>query len=73
MDSTASIVAVLLSALGAIVTAAISFLLVIFICARFVNGEKSYGLTVIVGLPVATIASIAAFVMIFRKIRSLAT
>ncbi len=64
-------VAILISTFGAVVTAGGTFLLTIFIGARFFHDELSYGMPLMFGPLVAIAGGVAAFVLIFRKIRSL--
>ena len=73
MDLGTSVVAVVLSTISAILAAVIVFVLTIVIGGIFIKGEMSYGFPLAVGSPSATITGVVVFVMVYRKIRSLAT
>jgi hypothetical protein len=64
-------VAILISTFGAVVTAGGTFLLTMLIGARYFHDELSYGMPLMVGPLVAIICGVAAFFLIFGKIRSL--
>ena len=63
--------------LGALIVAAIAtifaafgaWLLTIFIGAKFFRDEWSYGIPMAFGIPAALVAGVAAFMIVFRKLR----
>jgi hypothetical protein len=65
-----SIVALLVSAAAAVVVAIVFFVGVGFIGLKFFSGESSYGVGLAFGPPIAVVAGISTFILLFRKIRS---
>jgi hypothetical protein len=63
-------VAVLVSAVAALIAASCAFALITFIGARFFSGEAGYGVGLAFGPLGALLAGAMAFVVAFRKIRS---
>jgi hypothetical protein len=63
--------ALVVSAIAAFVAAIGAWFLTILIGAKFFRDEWSYGVPLLFGLPAALFAGIAAFIVVFRKIRSL--
>jgi hypothetical protein len=46
-----------------------AWLLTIFVGAKFFRGEWSYGIPLAFGIPAALVAGVAAFLIVFRKLR----
>jgi hypothetical protein len=63
--------ALALSLVGAVLAAMAGLFLIIFVGAKLFRDEWSYGIPLAFGIPVALIAGIATFVIVFRKVRSL--
>ena len=71
-DLSAKAIAAAVSALSGIMAAGCAFLSVIFVSAKLLKSEMSYGLPLAIGPPIAIITGIVVFVVVFRKMRSLA-
>jgi hypothetical protein len=65
------VAALAVSAIAAFVAAIGAWFLTIFIGAKFVRDEWGYGVALLFGLPAALFAGVAAFIVVFGKIRSL--
>ncbi len=64
-------VAIVISTIGAVTAGGSAFILTIFVSAKLINGEMSYGVPLAVGPPFAIIVAIVVFIVIFRRMRSL--
>jgi hypothetical protein len=63
--------ALVVAAIAAVFGAIGALLLTIFVGARFVRGELGAWFGIMPGFPVALIVGVMAFVLVFRKVRSL--
>ena len=63
--------AIAVSLVGGLLAALAGVFLTIFVGARFFRDEWSYGVPLLFGIPAGLVAGIAAFVLIFRKMRRL--
>jgi hypothetical protein len=63
--------ALVISAIAAFAAAIGAWFLTIFIGAKFVRDEWSYGVPLLFGLPAALFAGVAAFIVVFGKTRTL--
>jgi len=59
-----------LSAVAGFSAAVGAAVLTIFVGARFFRDEWTYGIPLAFGLPAALVAGVAAFIAVFRKLRS---
>jgi hypothetical protein len=59
-----------LSAVVGFFAAAGAAVLTVFVGARFFRDERTYGIPLALGLPAALVTGIAAFIAVFRKLRS---
>ena len=64
-----NIVPLVVSALAAVFAALGAWVLTIFIGAKLIRGEWSYGFPLAFGVPVALVAGGVAFLLVFRKLR----
>jgi hypothetical protein len=64
-----TILAVVMAAAAAVLSALATEVAVIWIGARLFKGESSYGFGLSVGPPLAIAAGIAIFIWVFRKMR----
>jgi hypothetical protein len=71
-DFSARTLALLISAICGVVAAGCAFLSTMFMGAKLINGEMSYGVPLSVGPPIAIITGAVVFFAVFRKMRSLA-
>ena len=71
-DFSAKTLALLIATVSAAVAAGCAFVSIIFICAKLISGEWSYGVPLALGPPIGIIAGAVAFFLVFRKMRSLA-
>ena len=61
--------ALVLSTIAAAFAALGAWVLTIFVGAKFFRDEWTYGIPMVFGIPAALIAGVAAFLIVFRKLR----
>jgi hypothetical protein len=61
--------ALIVATIAALFGAFAAWLLTILISAKFFRGEWSYGIPLAFGNPAALVAGVAAFLIVFRKLR----
>ncbi|MBZ5645498.1 MAG: hypothetical protein LAO19_22315 [Acidobacteriia bacterium] len=71
-DLPARTLALIISAVSALLAAGCAFFATIVIGAKFFHDEMSYGIPLALGPPVAIITALTVFFIVFRKMRSLA-
>jgi hypothetical protein len=64
-----NLAALIVAGIASVLASGSGWLLTILVGAKFFRDEWTYGIPLLFGIPVALVAGVAAFLVVFRKLR----